>query len=349
MEFGKKYWNPTVKKLVIAALCALILYHTFRFILPLVFPFVIAGIIVVIYYPFLRRTLEQTRLWNGNAKKFLLTAAVILFYVGILVLLVLLGSYLFGQGRSILLNFPFYQAKILCLVKNCCGRLDGFLQMEEGACYGYMEELFGTAWSDSMTGMLPKVTGYSVRMARSIFQILFSVIVMVIATFFMVQDYDDIRNNTIQSEIGRSVCRVLSKSKDTLRIYIRAQALIMLLDGILCTIAFFIIHQPYAFVLGPVVAIVDALPILGSGLVLIPYILYLLLGRKVWQAGVLFLSYVGCLVIRQIIEPRMIGNQIGIKPLYTVISMYVGFKLFGIPGFLLGPIGMIIGKEVVEK
>ena len=349
MEIRKKYWNPTSKKLVTAALCALILYQTFRFVLPLVFPFVIAGIVAVVYYPFLRRTLEQTRLWNGNAKKILLTTAVILFYIGILIVLVLLGSYLFGQGRSILLNFPFYQAKMLCLVKNCCGRLDGFLQMEEGVCYAYMENLFGTVWPDAMTGALPKVTGYSVRMVRTMFQILFSVIVMVIATFFMVQDYDDIRNHMMQSEIGRSVCRVLGKSKDTLRIYIRAQAMIMLIDGILCTIAFLVIRQPYAFVLGPMVAIVDALPILGAGLVLLPYMLYLLLGRKVWQAGVLLLSYLGCQVIRQIIEPRMIGNQIGIKPLYTVISMYVGFKLFGIPGFLLGPIGMIIGKEVVEK
>lgn len=226
--------------------------------------------------------------------------------------------------------------------------MDGWLHMEEGVCYACMEELFGNAWGDSLTGMLPKVTTYSVQMAQKIFQMLFGVIVTVIATFFMVQDYDEIRESMIRSDLGKRLCHVLTKSKDALKIYIKAQGVIILLDGTLCTIAFLLIHQPYAVMLGPLVAVVDALPILGAGLVLLPYILFLLLSKKAGQACILFFAYLGCLLIRQITEPRMIGQKIGMKPLYTIISMYVGFQLFGIAGFLLGPVGAMIGKEVLK-
>ncbi|MBR1865565.1 MAG: AI-2E family transporter [Lachnospiraceae bacterium] len=348
MEALAKLWNHVAIKAAALVAGVAVLYYGIRFLLPLVFPFLFAGVVSVVYYPFLRRLCHKTGLWRGRRKRWLLVLAVTLFYAGVLLLLSLLGSYLFGQGRSILLNFPFYQARVLYLLKNCCGQVDGLLHVEEGVCYAYMEELFGSAWGSSLTGMLPKVTTYSVQMAQRVFQCLFAIVITVITTFFMVQEYDEIREAMLRSEMGRKICRIIVKSKETLRIYLRAQGWIMLLDGTLCTVAFLIIHQPYAFVLGPVVAVVDALPVLGAGLVLLPYILFLLLSKKTVQACVLFAAYVGCILIRQITEPRMIGQKIGVKPLYTVISMYIGFRLFGIVGFLLGPMGVLIGKEVVQ-
>ena len=349
METPKWLMNPIIKKMITFTICAVILYHIFRFLLPLFLPFVIAGIVSVVYYPVLRRQWEQTKVWNGKVKKWLLISAVVLLYTGILCIFSLLGRYLFGQGRSILLNFPFYQAKILYIVKNCCGQVDSFLQIENGVCYAYLEELFGTFRGNSLAGMLPKVTTYSVQMADQIFQLVFSMIVTVIATFFMFQDYDEIREHMMQSEPGKKVCLVMTKCKVTLKTYLKAQGLILLLDGILCTVAFLIICHPYAFMLGSIVAVVDALPVLGAGLVLLPYIFYLFLSGKKGMAAILLLAYAGCLLIRQIIEPRMIGDKIGIKPLYTIIGMYVGFRLFGIAGFLLGPVGIIIGKEVLTE
>ena len=114
----------------------------------------------------------------------------------------------------------------------------------------------------------------------------------------------------------------------------------------ICIFAFFLIDQPYFLVLGPLVALVDALPFFRAGLILIPYMIILLLTKEVGKAGILLLAYLSCLLIRQITEPRMIGNKVGIKPLYTNNSMYAGYKLFGVFGFLLGPVGVLIGKEI---
>lgn len=346
MEKTKLRLNGTVRKIVILSALAVGIYLAFRYLLPLVIPFVIAGIVSVLYYPLLRRLYEKTGMWNGKKKRWFLVAAVLLFYLVLFLLVGLFAGYLLGQGQSILLNLPFYQAKAVYLVKNCCGQVDEILHMANGASFAYIEGIVGGVWSDPLNGMLPKVTSYSVQMAGKLFHFLFCAIITIIATFFMIQDYDGIRAKLLESEIGSGMCRVLAKCKDTFKAYIRAQGLILLLDGILCTAAFLIIDQPYALVFGPLTAVVDALPVLGAGLVLWPYILVLVLTKHLWQAGVLLLAYLGCLLIRQLTEPRLVGGEVGIKPLYTIISMYAGVRLFGIYGFFLGPVGVLIGKEL---
>lgn len=336
------------KKVILAISITILIYLAFRFLLPIVLPFVIAGIVSVIYYPFLRKIYRNSDIWNSRKKKWILVLSVILFYVVILLLVCWLGGYLFGQGQSIWLNFPFYQAKAVCFLKNCCCQLDSIFQMENGASFGYVEMLVEKVDIDMISSLLPKVTTYSVQMVSRIFGIVFEIIITVMATFFMIQDYERIRRRMLESEWGRNVCRVITKCKETLKTYIRAQGLIMLLDGTVCTIAFLVIRQPYAWVLGPLTALVDSLPVLGAGLILWPDILILLLTGQFWKAVVLFLAYLGCLLIRQITEPRMIGNEVGMRPLFTIMSMYVGFRLFGVFGFLLGPVGVLIGREIYK-
>lgn len=346
MEKTKIRIDNTVKKIIVLASLAVGIYLVFRYLLPLVLPLIIAAIVSILYYPFLRKICKKTGMWTGKKKKWILVFAVVLFYVVIFLLIGLLGGYLLGQGQSIILNFPFYEAKLVYLLKCCCCQVDGILHVEDGASFAYMEGLIANLRSDSMSQVLPKVTSYSVQMLEKIFGILFSVIITVIATFFMIQDYDGIREKMLQSEIGRNICRMITKCKDTLKAYVKAQGLIMVFDGTLCTLAFLMIGQPYFLVLGPLTAIVDALPVLGAGLILLPYAVILLLTKKIGKACILLVAYVGCLLIRQITEPKMVGGQIGLRPLYTIASMYIGFQLFGVYGFLLGPVGVLIGKEL---
>ncbi len=334
------------KKIITGIIIVIGIYLAFRFLLPIVLPFVIAGIVSILYYPFLRRLYRNSDIWRGKRKKWLLVLSVVLLYVVILLLVCWVGSYLFGQGKSIWLNFPFYQAKIMCFLKNCCCQMDTLLRMEDGASFGYVESMMNKVDEDTVSTLLPKVTTYSVQMASRIFGVVFEVIITVMATFFMIQDYEEIREKMLQSQWGRNICNVIAKCKDTLKTYVRAQGLIMVLDGIVCTLAFLRRRQPYAGAQGPLVAVVDALPVLGAGLILWPSMAILLFVGEAGKAAIILLAYLGCLLIRQITEPRMIGSKVGMRPLYTIFSMYVGFRLFGVFGFLLGPVGVLIGKEL---
>lgn len=322
------------------------IYLAFRFILPLILPFVAAGVVSLFYYPFLRKWLKDREVWSGEKRQWVLVIAVVFLYFLLLLLFFGLLCYLFRQGQSIFLNFPFYQAKAVCFLKDCCCRVDVFLHMEKGVCYQYISSLAGNLWNTSRLTLLPRVTSYSMQMAGEMFHLVFDIFLMVIATVFIIQDYEQIRKRLLTTEEGRAFCGVIWKCREAFRTYMKAQGMIMLLDGIICTLAYLIIRQPYYLVLGPLTAIVDALPVLGAGLVLIPYSVFLLLAGKLGQAGILLIAYLACLLTRQITEPKMIGNKVGMKPLLTILSMYVGFRLFGVAGFLLGPVGVMIGKEL---
>lgn len=362
MEIGL---NRTGKRILLLFGLVLTIYLCFRFLLPLVFPFVFAAVVSVLYYPLLRKVYH--RIFTGEAereegaheeggayhfgceKKWFLVLAVGLFYAVVLLLIIFLFGFFCRQGRGIMLNFPFYQAKCMSVLWECCCQLDGMFHIKKGECYTYIITLINTRLSDSANSILPKVTGYSVQLAGQVFSILFGVVITVIATFFMIQEYDEIRAFLLSSEMGRNVCRMVQKCKETLKAYVKAQGLILLLDGGVCILAFWLAEQPYFLIFGILVAVVDALPVLGAGLLLFPYILFLLLKGEIWHAVILLLAYFACVLIRQLTEPKIIGKKTGIKPLYTIAGMYIGFKLFGIFGFLLGPIGMLIVKEVYRK
>ncbi|MDE6434071.1 MAG: AI-2E family transporter [Lachnospiraceae bacterium] len=350
------------KKILLLAGAAVAIYLIFRFLLPIVLPFVFSSIVSVLYYPVLRKLYhkffpdmqeEQERFCTGKtgfkeerSKKWFLILSVGLFYVAVLFLAVWLLGYFCRQGKSIVLNIPFYQAKCMAFVRDCCCQMDAVFHIKDGASYTYIMTLVGDNWSDSVNVILPKVTGYSMQFIEQVFSLLFGIVVTIIATFFMIQEYDGIREFLLSSEIGRNVCRMVHKCKETLKVYVKAQGFIMLMDGVVCTLAFWLIEQPYFLILGFVVAVVDALPVFGAGLILFPYTIFLILGKKYVAGVVLLLAYIACVLIRQVTEPRMIGNEVGIKPLYTIASMYIGFKLFGVYGFLLGPVGLLIMKEV---
>lgn len=336
------------KNLLLLIVITLGVYLSFRFLLPLVVPFLIAGVVSILYYPFLRKIYRNSDIWEGRKRRWILVLSVVLFYVVVLLILGALCTYLFGQCKSIWLNLPFYQVRLLAIIRDCCQQVDEALRFTNGESYAYVEGVIGTVMSKDLSGMIPKVTGYSVQFAGRLFGLVFEVIVTVMATFFMIQDYEMLREKMMKSEWGVHICKLVTTCKETLKVYVKAQGLIMLLDGLLCTVAFFIIGQPYFLVLGPMVAVLDALPILGAGIFLIPYAVYLFVINEVGRGVVILFAYLGCVVIRQMTEPKMIGNKIGMRPIYTLLSMYVGFQLFGVMGFLLGPVGVLIGKEVYD-
>ena len=98
-----------------------------------------------------------------------------------------------------------------------------------------------------------------------------------------------------------------------------------------------------------IICIIDALPILGAGAILLPWVvLAILLGDFKLAIGILIVYFI-VLSVRQMLEPKLISENIGVHPLITLISMYSGFKILGVSGFLVGPVVMIILKNVFSK
>ena len=128
--------------------------------------------------------------------------------------------------------------------------------------------------------------------------------------------------------------------------YLKAQGILITITFCELFIGLSIFRINYALILAIVIAIIDALPILGTGTVLIPWgVILLIMGNYPLAFGILGL-YLFITIVRQLIEPKIVGTQIGIYPLLTLIAMYTGVQLIGVLGLIAGPIVLIILKNV---
>ena len=136
--------------------------------------------------------------------------------------------------------------------------------------------------------------------------------------------------------------------------YIRAQIILMTICFFELLISFNLLsflkfNLPYPLIFSIIICIIDALPILGAGAVLLPWSLISFATGDIKLGLALLGIYFLVLSVRQMLEPKLISQNLGVHPLVTLISMYSGFKFFGVIGFLIGPVVMIILKNVFSR
>lgn len=140
--------------------------------------------------------------------------------------------------------------------------------------------------------------------------------------------------------------RVIRDTKRGLEGYFKAQVILMILTFIIFSMGLIIVDAPFPLLIAFAMAILDILPILGSGIIMIPWtIISMISGNSDLAMGLAIVYVVGTL-IRQLLEPKITGDKIGIKPLYTFIATIVGTLIFGPIGIILGPIIAVIIKSI---
>lgn len=173
--------------------------------------------------------------------------------------------------------------------------------------------------------------------------------VVIISTYYFAVDRVRI-NCFFLSLFPKDARRFLKKGKDALSEtagkYLNAYGLLFLITFSELLVAFLILGLDYSFVLALLISIVDILPVLGTGTVLIPWAIVALLAGKYTLGTGLLITYAVITVIRQILEPKIVGKFIGLSPLASLASMYIGLELMGILGIFLFPIGAIIIKRL---
>ena len=194
-------------------------------------------------------------------------------------------------------------------------------------------------------GVMPYLMENSLLIAKVLIGSCIMAVLFAIGVMLFIQELDTwkerIKKSAFQKEFAR-IGRLLRKVGNA---YVRTQGLIMILTMEICTIGFSLLGNPYSILAGVGIGLLDALPIFGTGTVLIPWaIVECLRGR--WIKGlVIFGLYVVCYFVRQILEAKLMGDKVGLSPLETLISMYVGLQMFGVLGVFLGPVGVLVVKE----
>ena len=130
--------------------------------------------------------------------------------------------------------------------------------------------------------------------------------------------------------------------------WLKAQFIILCCMFLVMLIGFTVLDIHYALLIALGIAVMDALPILGSGLVMIPWIGFQLFFGSMPMGIGLAVIYILLIFTRQSIEPRVVGGQIGLPPLWTMCAMYAGFRLFGLIGLFIGPLTLLLMYNVAK-
>lgn len=139
---------------------------------------------------------------------------------------------------------------------------------------------------------------------------------------------------------------VLGHLKTSLGGWLRAQLKLMGIVFLLVTAGLMLLGVDYPLLFGLVIAIVDALPVFGTGTVLIPWSLALFFQGELRRGVGLLILYGAAALTRQALEPRLVGRQIGLDPLLTLLALYTGFRVVGVAGMILFPVGVIFLKQL---
>lgn len=205
---------------------------------------------------------------------------------------------------------------------------------------------------ETITGWITKAGTVAVNAVMKFPIMLIYIIITILSTFFMSCDSKYI-SDSLEKYLP---LKWLKKAEDisnglfsSLGSYLKALGILITVTFCELLIGFSLFRIDYAIILAIVIALIDALPILGTGTVLIPWgIILLITGNYTLGFGLLGL-YLVILVVRQLIEPKVVGKQIGVYPLLTLIAMYTGVKFFGLSGVIIGPVVLIILKNVFSS
>ncbi len=183
------------------------------------------------------------------------------------------------------------------------------------------------------------------NIAKKLPSIFISIIVFILSLFFIMSDEENVKNavKKLFPKTFLEKCSTIGgQLKKYLGGYIKAQLIIMSIAFVIIFIGLSILRAEYAMLIALGVAALDALPFFGSGAVLIPWSIISFLSRDLRMGIGLLIIYLAIIFTRQMIEPKIVSHSLGTNPLLTLMSMYIGYKIFSIGGMILGPIILVL-------
>ncbi len=315
----------------------LLVYVGIKYVLPLLMPFVIGMVIAVIF----RKPIDFISAKTHIPRLIVALITLIVFYGLIGYLASMMGYKIFNFITDLFYSLPdMYETTIRPAVEELILELmDRFPGLED-YLQGFLEEISRSIFS-FLTNASSTVVGTITRTATQLPTLLIKLIFTIVSSFFFTTDYKRITRFVViqfKGERRDIILRLKDNVLGSLGKFIKAYSAIISITFIELSIGFWIIGIPNPFLFGLLVAIVDVMPILGTGAVLIPWaIIAFIIGNTKVGFGILIL-YIIITAVRQTIEPKIVGQQIGLHPLVTLILMYVGVQLMGVLGLMLLPI-----------
>lgn len=348
MIIDMSYWTRVLKRILYVVLILIGLYLAFKLSV-FYMPFLIAFIISLLIEPLIRFLMRKMKLTRK-------VSSIIIF---IIVSAVIIGGLIWGtvslisEASNLLQGLNGYVEKIYILFQDIINNFDfdkihlpneinAIIQNSTGGLLNAVSNWVRNA----LTGLLNIVT--------SIPTIAIYFVVTIMALYLICVDkvyiLDQIEHHFPKKWVFKLGAHIRDLTK-ALGGYLKAEVTLILVSFAISLIGLYILkfakfNIEYPLLMALFIGFVDALPILGSGTVMIPWAIISALNGDLKLGIAIVVLYIIMSVIRQFLEPKLVSKNIGTHPIFTLIAMYTGFKFIGVFGMLIGPIILIVIKNV---
>lgn len=374
---GTEKKRKAIINVVFYAMLLAIGYLIYKYAFGVCFPILFAFVIAVILQRPKNFLLKKTVLKKGFASTLcvfglLLLAGAVMVLIGVRAAEEVKGfiNYVILQFQNIDSVINTVETAILGFV----GRLPDFISENItesiASIFSQLRELVAgttTQLPEQLTGSLSGMFNLSwittpitgvISTASRIPSILIGIVVTIVCACFMTADYDIIKN-FIYCQFPKEKRKDVTRAKELLKMNLgkmaKAYLLIMLVTftevfiGLTVLQLIGVFQSSYIAVIAVVTSIVDVIPVLGTGTIVLPWAAYSLIVGDYGMAIGLIIMYVTVTVIRQIVEPKLVAGQLGLPPFVTLIAMYLGLKIFGVLGVFVLPIVIIMLKLLNDE
>lgn len=311
--------------------------------LGLFLPFLLAFVAATLLAPLVQKFAKRVGGWNFWSMLF-----VVLMLLAVTGILVYAGYYLVSQVTDLIRSWTSIREGITDMLNQVSQFLSNNVHFTstdtEEYILGHLQD--GLSWlTGKISTWAPTVVVGVSNLASGIVSFLISLLFFIVAAYFMTADYPGLRKRLIAwvPDIIRPHMRHVKEAAGSAMFgYLRAQ---LILSGVVLVIVFvalLIFRQPYSLLIAIATGIIDIMPFFGSGAILVPWGVICLLVGNLKKALFLLILAFALFLFRKLAEPKVVGNQTGLSPLLSLISIYVGMKLGGVAGMILCPIACMV-------
>ena len=337
-------WLRLGIRIVLTGLAVWLVLRLGRSVFSLFAPFLFALVTAALLNPLVKK-LQKALGWNRQV----LSAVLLLLLFGLagggLILLVYAAA---GQLLSLVQNWGV----LLDSLQSVMDQLEEFFAHILTLVPPQVTEIVETAgdslfqWlSEAVPDALANLGMEAGEKAMALPSFLVALVIFVMAAFLLTADYPYLRSRWVQ-HLDEGVLRFLSQLRSTalgaFGGYVKAEFLLSVGVFFILLAGFFLIRQPYGLLLALGLAVMDFIPIIGAGTVMVPWA-FVALFTGDFSAAVELMAIWGVIALfRRVMEPKFVGDQTGLSPILSLVSIYVGMKVAGVLGMVFGPVVLLV-------
>lgn len=345
-ERGRLWFRLSIRGIV-GVIVALLIIKFGKTVISLFLPFILALLLAMAINPLILKIQSRVKFRRSKITIFVLVIIFTLSLTVLWILLSIIATEVIGllNGWEELFN-GFQQSiqNLEAITQELLLKINSDIEIPD---HGIIDSLTSTIFEYLKVAVsdFSSLTAFARDRVVGITSFGVSVLIFAMGCYFITTDYPTICNN-LANRLGVNLTELLNQVKAiTIAAfggYIKSRAIVAAGVGFIIFVGFILIGQEYALLLALIMAVLDFIPIIGSGTLLVPWSIIDLLTGNITQGLQLLAIYGVVTVYRNIAEPKVVGDKTGLSPTLSLITIYIGMRVAGVVGMILGPVLTIV-------